>query len=84
MEPQSASPAEEMADELDKLVYHKDMWLQAHGPSTGDYKSRRPAHEVETELHKHKVLLQAAQDYRAHADRQRQAQLDRPSDSSAR
>ena len=28
----------EMADELDKLVYSKDMWLQAHGPSTGDYR----------------------------------------------
>ena len=26
----------EMADELDKLVYSKDMWLQARGPSTGD------------------------------------------------
>ena len=64
----SRIPAREMADELDKLVYSKDMWLQAHGPSTGD--NRRPAHEVETKLRERKVLLQAAADYRAHSERQ--------------
>ena len=66
----SRIPAREMADELDKLVYSKDMWLQAHGPSTADYRGRRPAHEVETKLRERKVLLQAAQDYRTHAQMQ--------------
>ena len=66
----SRIPARDMADEFDKLVYGKDMWLQAHGPTNGDCRGRRPTHEVEVKLLERKVLLQAAADYRAHAERQ--------------
>ena len=54
-----------MADELDKLVYSKTVWLadfsQGH--------KKRPDHEIETRRRELDVLRQAAGDYRQAAER---------------
>lgn len=54
-----------MADEMDKLVYSKTVWLAdfSQGPK------KRPDHEIEIKQRELAVLRQAAADYRAAADR---------------
>ncbi len=59
---------EDMAFELDKLVYSKTTWLGdcAQGPRPG------PQHEIDIKRRELAVLKQAAADYRAAAERKDQ------------
>lgn len=58
-------PHDQMAYELDKLVYGKTCWLADFASG----RKRRPDHEVETKRRELTVLRQAAADYRAAAER---------------
>jgi len=55
----------EMAEELNKLVWSKQTWLDefSGGPK------RRPDHEIETRRRELAVLMQAEADYLAAAER---------------
>lgn len=55
----------EMADEIGKLVWSKQTWLDTF--STGA--KRRPEHDIETRERELAVLQQAEADYRSAAER---------------
>ena len=55
----------EMAEEINKLVWSKQTWLDEF--STGA--KRRPDHEIETRSRELEVLQQAEADYRLAAER---------------
>lgn len=52
-------PHAEMADEISKMIWSKQTWLDDF--SSGS--RRRPSHEIETKTRELAVLRQAAEDY---------------------
>lgn len=55
----------EMQHEIEKMVWSKRAWLGAFS----DGRTKRPDHEIETRTRELAVLEQAAEDYRAAAER---------------
>jgi len=58
-------PSLDMADELDRMIYGKTVWLA----DFSEGKKKRPDHEIEHKRRELAVLRQAAHEYRASADR---------------
>lgn len=61
----SRIPHDQMADELDGMIYSKTTWLADHGQG----KRPRPDHEISQQRRYLDVLRQAADDYRKAAGR---------------
>lgn len=55
----------DMADEMEKLVWSKQTWLETFGSGKG----ARPQHEIETKQRELAVLEQARDDYRRAAEK---------------
>ena len=58
----------EMADEFDRMIYGKELWLTAFSQGA----RKRPDHEIEHKRRELDVLKQAAFEYRASAEKLRQ------------
>lgn len=57
-------PPEEMAFELERMVYSKKVWLDGHDKG----RSKRPDHEIAQKRREMMVLAQAAAAYRKKAE----------------